>query len=134
MKGCFYTDGGARGNPGPAGIGVVIKDSNGKVIRDFSGFIGRATNNEAEYQSLIKGLELALDCGLNDCKAWMDSELVVKQINGEYRVKKKELKILWLQARSLIGEFEKFELSHIKRENNQEADALVNQAIDASVM
>ena len=126
----LYTDGCCKGNPGPAGIGIVIKDSHKKIIKELSEYIGEATNNIAEYSALIRGLEAAGDLGAEDIKVFMDSELVVKQLNGEYRVKDDRMKELFKQAFGFLKDFKSFEIKHIDRSKNKEADKLANKAID----
>lgn len=127
-KATIHTDGGARGNPGPAGIGAVIKL--GDKIHHHKKYIGEATNNQAEYQALILGLEKAKDLGVKEVDCLLDSELVVKQLNREYRVKDKELALLFVKVWNLAQQFEKITFKHIFREANKEADKLVNEAID----
>lgn len=129
MKLTIFTDGGARGNPGPAGIGVVIK-SDGKTVKGYGKYIGEATNNQAEYQALISALESAKEMGATEIQLFMDSELIVKQIKGEYKVKHPELAPLFLKFYNLKIGFQKFSVSHVPREKNKEADKLVNEAID----
>lgn len=126
----IFTDGASRGNPGPAAIGVTIKDEQGRFITSISQRIGRATNNQAEYRAIIAALEEAtrLDAKRVDVK--MDSELVVKQINGEYRVKKVTLKPLYQQVKQLQSSLESFTVTHIPRRQNIEADKLANKALD----
>ena len=126
----IYTDGGARGNPGPAGIGVVILDERGSVIAEISEAIGQATNNQAEYKALIAGLTKAKDLGVRELEVFLDSELVVKQLNREYRVKDKDLASLFIQAYNVSLGFKKIIFKHIRREKNKLADKLVNQALD----
>ncbi len=126
----IYSDGGARGNPGPAGIGVVICDKDGKC-KKFSRFIGRATNNQAEYQALIFALEKARDLNPEEINCLLDSELIVKQLNGKYKVKNKDLKPLFEKVIALSIFFNRVSFRHIPREKNKEADKLVNQIIDA---
>ncbi len=127
-KADIFTDGGARGNPGPAGIGVVLeaKSQKSKVKR----FIGEATNNQAEYQALLAGLELAIREEVSELRVFMDSELIVKQMKGEYRVKNANLKPLFAKALGLTNKFTTISFHHISREKNKEADKLVNEAID----
>jgi ribonuclease HI len=126
----LYTDGGARGNPGPAGIGGVIKNEKGGIIKEFSRFLGVATNNQAEYQALILGLEKTAEFSAKEINCYLDSELVVKQLNREYRVKDKDLAPLFVKVWNLSLKFKKIKFHHIFREDNKEADGLVNQAID----
>ena len=128
----LYTDGGARGNPGPAGIGARLMTAGGDVVEDVSDYIGKATNNVAEYQALIAGLEVALDRGIERLDVFLDSELVVRQVNGQYKVKDAGLKPLHAQACLLLSKFHEVDVRHVRREQNSAADALVNQAIDAA--
>jgi dinuclear metal center YbgI/SA1388 family protein len=129
----LYTDGGARGNPGPAGIGARLMTAGGEVVEDLADYIGRATNNVAEYQALIAGLEVALDRGVERLDVFLDSELVVKQVNGQYKVKDAGLKPLHRQACLLLSKFHEVDVRHVRRAQNAAADALVNQAIDAAL-
>ena len=126
----IYADGASRGNPGPAAIGVVIKDERGRLITSISQRIGKATNNQAEYRAIIAALEEAITLGAKQVDIKMDSELVVKQINGEYRVKKATLKSLYQQVKQLQGSLEDFTITHILRQQNIEADKLANKALD----
>jgi len=123
-------DGGSRGNPGPAAIGVVVRDHDGEVVADAAEPIGSATNNVAEYRALIRGIELAAQNGATRVELYGDSELVVKQVRGEYKVKDAGLKPLHAEARAALSAFEEWSFSHVRREQNAEADALVNQALD----
>lgn len=125
----LYTDGGSRGNPGPAGIGAVILDENNKVLSEVSEFIGNGTNNQAEYTALIRGLEVALKLNPSKINCYLDSELVVKQLNKEYKVKNPEIKELYNKVLDLVI-FQQVSFSHIPREKNKEADKLVNKALD----
>jgi ribonuclease HI len=126
----IYSDGGARDNPGPAGIGVVINDETGKTIAEISEFLGVATNNQAEYRALLAGLEKALVLGAVEVVCYLDSELVVKQMRGEYRVKNKDLALLFVKAHNLTLRFTKVTFKHIPREMNKAADKLANDAMD----
>lgn len=126
----LYTDGGARGNPGPAGIGVVILDSAKKKLKELYKYIGESTNNVAEYSALICGLEEASLIKADEVVVHLDSELVVKQLNGEYRVKNADIKPLFEKALGILKTFSAFEIKHIVREKNKEADKLVNKAIN----
>ncbi len=128
----LYTDGGARGNPGPAGIGARLMTAGGDVVEELADFIGTATNNVAEYQALLAGLEIALDRGVERLDVFLDSELVVRQVNGRYKVKDAGLKPLHQQACLLLSKFHEVDVKHVRREQNAAADALVNQAIDAA--
>lgn len=126
----MFTDGASRGNPGEAGIGVVIKSAEGKVLKEISAYAGKATNNIAEYLAFIRGLEEALLLGSGEASFFLDSELLVKQINGSYKVKNEGLQPLFLHAKQLIGKFKKFSIEHKRREENEHADELANQGID----
>jgi ribonuclease HI len=127
------TDGGARGNPGHAGIGLVIKSDTGEIVYQYGAYIGETTNNVAEYKALIKALEESVHLGGSDLLIQMDSELIVKQMQGIYKIKEPTLKLLAEEVKSLLKQFEKYEFKHVRREFNKEADALVNQAIDAAM-
>jgi len=129
-KAVIFADGASRGNPGPAAIGITIKDERGRRITSISQRIGRATNNQAEYRAIIAALEEATRLGAKQVDIKMDSELVVKQINGEYRVKKATLKPLYQQVKQLLGSLEDFTITHILRQQNIEADKLANKALD----
>src|SRR5262245_39956710 len=125
-----HSDGGARGNPGPAGYGVVIKDNNGKKVAGLSEYLGHQTNNFAEYQGLIAALEYAVSHGPKALKLVSDSELMVKQIKGIYKVKNASLQELHARAKQLINKLDWFSIDHARREHNQEADRLANEAMD----
>lgn len=124
------SDGGARGNPGKAGIGVVLYNQDDEVLTTISEYIGVATNNQAEYKAIIAGLKKAKELKASEVIAYLDSELIVKQVNGEYRVKNKELAPLFLELHNLKLSFKKTRFIHIPREENKEADKLANQAMD----
>ena len=126
----IYVDGGSRGNPGPSGVGVVILDANGKRLKEVSKYIGEATNNIAEYNALLYGLEEALMLRVDEIVVNLDSELVAKQLTGDYRVKDSILKPLFERAMNMLNSFKGFEIRHIEREKNKEADKLVNRAIN----
>ncbi len=126
----LYTDGGSRGNPGPSGIGVIVLDAKRKKIKETSKYIGEATNNVAEYSALVCGLEEAAALGADEIVVYMDSELLAKQLNGEYRVKDGNIKVLFEKALGILKNFGSFEIKHIAREKNKEADRLVNKAIN----
>lgn len=132
MRARLHTDGGARGNPGPAGIGVILLSDEGKVIGEIARGIGVATNNEAEYMALIAGLELACEKGVTDLSVFCDSQLVVSQVKGEWKIKKEHLRHFAVRARSLLNGFEKATISHVPREENEDADRLANQGMDAA--
>jgi ribonuclease HI len=125
-----HSDGGARGNPGPAGYGVVIKDESGKKVAALSEYLGHQTNNFAEYQGLIAALEYAIKHGPKALKLISDSELLVRQIKGIYKVKNATLQDLHGRAKELIAQLEWFSIGHALREHNQEADRLANEAMD----
>ncbi len=126
----IYTDGASRGNPGKAGIGVVICDGEHNVLDEIAEYIGEATNNVAEYRALIRGLERALEYHPLEVEIFCDSELVVKQMNGQYKVKAPSILPLHREARKLIGKLPAWRLQYIPREENVQADALANEAID----
>jgi ribonuclease HI len=127
-------DGGARGNPGPAALGVVIEDDQGMRLRTFHRFLGVATNNQAEYQALIEGLKAVADWKPDRLEVYLDSKLVVEQVNGKWRVKEPELKELHKQATELLQQFGgRVTVSHVGREENRGADKLVNMALDERV-
>ena len=125
-----HSDGGARGNPGPAGYGVVIQDEKGKKVSTLSQYLGHQTNNFAEYQGLIAALEYAIEHGHKALRVISDSELLVRQIKGIYKVKNATLQELHGRARELIAQLEWFSIDHALREHNREADDLANQAMD----
>jgi ribonuclease HI len=125
-----HSDGGARGNPGPAGYGVVVEDESGRKVATLSEYLGHQTNNFAEYQGLIAALEYALEHGPKALKLISDSELLVRQIKGIYKVKNAVLQDLHGRAKELIGQLEWFSIGHALREHNQEADRLANEAMD----
>jgi ribonuclease HI len=124
------TDGAARGNPGPAAIGAVIKDDRGQIVETISRRIGRATNNQAEYRAIIAGLERAVKLGARQVKIFSDSELAVKQINGRYRVKNVSLRELYEKVVKLTGALDSFSITHVRRHKSAAADSLANQALD----
>lgn len=124
------TDGGARGNPGPAGIGIVVRSPDGQVAARGGAFIGDATNNVAEYEAMLWGMRAAKALGAEQLLVKADSELVVKQMRGEYRVKNEGLKPLFVAAQALRRSLANVEFMHVRREANAEADALANEAMD----
>jgi ribonuclease HI len=125
-----HSDGGARGNPGPAGFGVVIQDESGHKVAHLSEYLGHQTNNFAEYQGLIAALEYAIEHGPKALKLISDSELLVRQIKGIYKVKNTTLKDLHARAKELIAQLEWFSIGHALREHNRDADRLANEAMD----
>jgi phosphoribosylglycinamide formyltransferase-1 len=126
-----YIDGGSRGNPGPAAAAYVLNDASGAQLEAKAFFLGRATNNVAEYTGFVKALEAAAQKGIKQINVFSDSELLVKQITGQYRVKSEQIKPLFQQAVSLLSRFNSWEVRHVTRDNNKQADSLVNQALDA---
>jgi ribonuclease HI len=127
----LWSDGAARGNPGPAGIGAVLKTRDGELLAECSDYLGHTTNNVAEYRALLAGLERACELGVKHLEVRADSELMIKQLRGQYRVKNPGLKPLFEQAKELIARFERVELKHVRREHNAEADRLANLGIDS---
>jgi ribonuclease HI len=123
-------DGGARGNPGPAAIGVVVRNDDGAVVERVGETIGETTNNVAEYRALLRGLELASAHGATEVELIGDSELVVRQIEGRYKVKNAGMKELHAQAKAALADFDSWSIRHVKRAQNADADELVNEALD----
>ncbi len=132
MKARLSTDGGARGNPGPAAFGYVLEDDEGKVLVAHGEAIGRATNNVAEYRGLVAGLAKALELGVDEVEVVSDSELLVKQMSGEYRVKNEALQELSSEAARLGRRLGSVTYRAVRREHNELADRLVNEALDAA--
>ncbi len=129
----IFTDGGARGNPGPAGIGAVIKDASGKNLAELKEYIGETTNNVAEYRALILALKKALELGGENLQINMDSELIVRQMLGQYKIKEPTLKLLAQEVFKLTNKFKNVGFTHVVRELNKQADKLVNRAIDEAL-
>lgn len=125
-------DGGARGNPGPAAIGVVLSDGDGGVVAEHAERIGRATNNVAEYKALLAGIELAAEQGATELDIRGDSELVVRQVEGRYKVKDATMRELHTEVKRALQGFESWSIRHVRREQNAEADRLVNLALDGA--
>jgi ribonuclease HI len=123
-------DGGSRGNPGPASYGVVVRDANGQIVAKLKKYIGRATNNVAEYYGLIAALDYAQAHAIRALHIESDSELLVKQMRGQYKVKSEELRPLFERAKKMSATFDSFGINHVYREQNQDADALANEALD----
>jgi ribonuclease HI len=123
-------DGGARGNPGPAAIAVVVQDPSGEVLEERSEAIGQATNNVAEYRALLLGIERAAALGAKSLELVGDSELIVRQVNGEYKVKDENLRELHRQVHEALGAIGEWSIRHVRREENAEADRLVNEELD----
>ena len=132
MKARLFTDGGARGNPGPAAYGFVLETEDGTVLAAEGKAIGTATNNVAEYSGLVAGLQKALELHVPVVEVVSDSELMVKQMRGEYRVKNEALRGLFIEANALARRLEAVEYRHVKRAHNELADRLVNEALDAA--
>lgn len=126
----IHVDGASRGNPGLAGAGAMLKDTQGRVVKKLRRFLGEATNNVAEYEALLMSLEEAQGLGCKSVKVFADSELVVKQVKGIYRVKNASLKVIYVKVMKVVRTFDKFTISHVMREKNSEADKLANEAID----
>ena len=130
----LYSDGACRGNPGPAAVGAILyKEGSNDPLATISKKIGRATNNIAEYRALVEGLKCALELKCDNIIILLDSELVVKQIQGKYRVKNEQLRSLHQSVIELLNEYQSWTISHIPREKNKEADKLANQALDAGI-
>ena len=126
----IHIDGGSRGNPGDAGYGVYVQDAEGGDVARLYGYLGVATNNVAEYQGLIQGLRFALEQGARRVHVYSDSELVVRQIEGRYKVKHPAMVPLYREASELLGRFTRWHIAHVPRAQNKEADRLVNRALD----
>lgn len=130
MKLKIFTDGGARGNPGPAAAGIVIKNEQGKTLAAYGEYLGEQTNNYAEYMALISGLKKAAELGATEVECVLDSELVTKQMKQEYKVREETLQKLFVKAYNAAAIFKKITFRHVLRQNNQEADKLVNETLD----
>lgn len=130
MKVVVNVDGGARGNPGPAAIAAVVQDSGGGVLEERGKKIGRATNNVAEYKALLLGIERAAALGARELELVGDSELIVKQVKGEYKVKDATMRELHAEVKRALRGFDSWSIRHVRREHNREADRLVNEALD----
>jgi ribonuclease HI len=126
----LHVDGASRGNPGEAGFGVHVTTPDGREVAALFGYLGRATNNVAEYQALLHGLRYALDNGASAVEVFSDSELLVRQLAGRYRVKNPGLQPLFREAQGLLARFERARVTHVPREQNRAADALANKAVD----
>jgi len=126
----LHVDGASRGNPGEAGFGVHVCTPEGSEVAGLYGYLGKATNNVAEYQALLHGLRFALARGAREVSVFSDSELLVRQLEGRYRVKNPGLQPLFREAQSLLARFDRARVSHVRREQNREADALANRAVD----
>lgn len=130
MRLITFTDGGARGNPGPAATGIVIKDENGHILDAYGEYLGEQTNNFAEYSALISALKRAKELGATEVECRLDSELVTKQMQGKYKVRDPGLQKLFVQAYNASTAFKKISYHHIFRESNKEADKQVNETLD----
>ena len=131
MRVIVHVDGGARGNPGPAAAAAVVTDPDGQVLDEAAETLGTVTNNVAEYRGLLLGLQRARELGATEVEVVNDSELIAKQVNGEYRVKHADMKPLHRAATELLAEFDRWSMRSVPRAQNAHADALVNQALDA---
>jgi ribonuclease HI len=131
VKIIVYADGGSRGNPGPAGCGAFLADPSGKPLCSLSRFLGKTTNNVAEYSGAIMGIAKALELGAGEIELRSDSELLIKQLKGEYRVKNEKLKPLYAKLKSLLPPLFRIQFKHIPREQNCKADSLANAAMDS---
>lgn len=125
-----YTDGAARGNPGPAGVGVYVTDAEGRLVATLAEGIGVATNNQAEYRAVLEGLRLAAERGARRILVRSDSRLLVEQLEGRFRVKNATLQVLHREARRMVRGFDRVAFEHVRREGNTEADALANEGVD----
>jgi ribonuclease HI len=130
MRLVVNVDGGARGNPGPAAIGVVLRDPAGEVLEEIGERIGEATNNVAEYRALLRGIELAAERGATELELIGDSELVVRQVEGKYKVKNAGIKPLHEEVKGALRRVDSWSIRHVRRAENADADRLVNQALD----
>ena len=133
MKLILYSDGGSRGNPGPAAAGMVLKDKNSKTVLEWGEYLGVQTNNYAEYQGLILGLKKAKELGADEVECILDSELVMKQMNRIYKVKEPTLQKLFIEAYNTSAQFKKVTYRHTMRAGNKEADKMVNEALDKNI-
>lgn len=131
MKLILHVDGGSRGNPGPGGAGAELRNADGDPVFEAGFFLGHVTNNQAEYTGLIRGLEAAMRAGADEIEIYADSELLVKQIHGDYRVRNAGLLPLFDRVMALLGNFRKWGIRHVRREQNRIADSLANDAMDA---
>jgi ribonuclease HI len=131
VKAVVNVDGGARGNPGPAAVGVVVRDGAGEIVEERGERIGTATNNVAEYRALLLGIERARELGASELELVGDSELIVRQVKGEYKVKDATLRGLHAEVKEALAPFQSWSIRHVRREQNAEADRLVNEVLDA---
>ncbi len=126
----IHTDGGARGNPGPAGIGIVIETEDNELIEEYKEYIGETTNNQAEYQAVVKAFELLKKYNTDVLEFFLDSELIVKQITGKYKVKNKDLAVHFVKIHNAEQLYKNVSFTHVRRAENKHADSLVNKALD----
>ncbi len=133
MKLTIFTDGGARGNPGPAATGIVVKDQSGKILANYGEYLGEQTNNFAEYSAAISGLKKAKELGAEEIELLVDSKLVCEQLNRNWKVKHPNIQKLFIQAWNEIQGFKKVKIAHVERALNKEADAEVNKVLDDQV-
>ncbi len=129
----IYTDGGARNNPGPAAIGVIIKNEQNQILKKISKYLGVTTNNQAEYYAVIEALKVALGFKVEIINIYLDSQLVAEQLNRKFKIKDKDLATLFVQIWNLSLKFKKVTFNYIPREQNKEADKLVNQCLDKNI-
>ena len=134
MKLTVHVDGGSRGNPGPAAAGAVASNADGEVVGERGEMIGEATNNVAEYRAVLLGAALALELGATEIELINDSELIAHQLNGKYKVKHVDMKPLYAEAIAALGQFDSWSISCVRREQNEHADLLVNQSLDAGAL
>jgi len=134
VKLTLHVDGGSRGNPGPAAAGAVASDGDGEIVGERGELIGEATNNVAEYRAVLLGAALALELGATEIELVNDSELIAYQLNGKYKVKHADMKPLYAEAIDLLGRFESWSIRCVRREQNEHADLLVNQTLDAGAL
>ena len=126
----IYTDGGSRGNPGPSAIGIAVVDANGKIFKEYSRYLGEATNNQAEYQAVIFALQKSKQLKIKEVEIRTDSELIGRQLLGKYKIKDQDLQPLFIKAWNLRLDYDKVDIKIIPREQNKKADLLVNQELD----
>ncbi len=134
MKLTVHVDGGSRGNPGPAAAGAVASNADGEVVGERGEMIGEATNNVAEYRAVLLGAALALELGATEIELINDSELIAYQLSGKYKVKHADMKPLYAEAIAALGSFDSWSISCVRREQNEHADLLVNQTLDAGAL
>lgn len=131
FKAIIYTDGGSRGNPGPGALGVVIADESGKVLKEYSNYLGEVTNNQAEYEAVIFALQKAKQLKIKEVELRVDSELIGRQLLGQYKIKDPDLQPLFIKAWNLRLDYDKVDIKIIPREQNKKADKLVNRELDS---